>query len=509
MKKKLPRILAIVLVLAAGAMVGLRSWVSGWVNRPKLIAEMEAGWNCRAELNSTSLSLYSAPARVVLGGLHLAPRDEETDKPLMERNAFDPASALLSAGRIELTVSLSDLLRRKASVRRLRIDDLILRDETDEEGESQLDILFESPDLYEDVWETSDNVPGNQSRQSQPWRLPETAGILAPAQVQGTDGRLSVEAKEIKPGDSVKRDPKSKPKKKRRKKKKEHKPFKAADLRVALEAEEASVENAHIELIDLGQNTRILFERVRLALKDVDVAPDDLAHHNVCRMEIGGDIRLEKTDVAQMLVNCSLTGAGTIKPFDVASGEWSPDITMELSVRKGSLLGGTLLKEQMRKKDAEKLKEYGIDLGDVALGGVLREDVDTQVHLINGKLIVKKDTRLIFPQYEIALVGASWFHGRSDSHIARGELVVGAELSEKILSRAKTNLAEKYGETLAGLAAQAVIAVLQDDKKQIVIKFKSKGKLSKPEITWDNPLNDLKDILKNSGADLLKGLLGN
>ncbi|MCE9519338.1 MAG: hypothetical protein K8R87_07285 [Verrucomicrobia bacterium] len=504
MKKKLLRILMIVLVLFAGTMVGLRTWVTGWVNRPKLIAEMEAGWNCRAELKSTSLSFFSSPAKVVLGGLYLAPRDEEVARPLKERSAFDPATALLSAGRIELTVSLSDLLRRKASISRLRIDDFNLRDEIDEEGDGLLDYLFEKPDA-ENAPETTAYLLRNLEQCIQPWQTPASTRILAPAQAL-SEG----ESKEIKPGDTKIGGPEPKPKlkKKRSKKKKEHKPFKASDLRLALAAEEASVENGRVELLDLGQQTRILFEHVRLAFKDVDVAPDDLAHHNVCSLELSADIKLEKTDVAQTLVNCSLTGTGTIKPFDVESGEWNPDISLEPTVRKGSLLGGTLMKDQMRSKDAQKLKEYGIDLGDVALGGVLCEDVSTEVHLAKGKLIVKKDTRLVFPDYEIALEGGSWFHGRSDSHIARGELVVGTELSAKILAQAQKSLAVKYGETLAGLAAQAAMTVLQDDKKRLVIKFKSKGKLSKPEITWDNPLNDVKDILKNSGADLLNGLLG-
>jgi hypothetical protein len=513
MTKKLPRILGVVLLLVAGAMIGLRAWVTGWVNRPKLIAEMEAGWNCRAELDSTSLSFFSIPAKVVLKGLQLAPRDEEVARPLHDRAAFDPKATLLSAGRIELAVSLENLLRRKAVIRQLRIDDFNLRDEVDEEGDGLLDLLFERPEniIDEGTPETSENVLRSLEQRIRAWQPPGARGIIAPAQNGKADDTPSEVTREIKPAGSGEGDSaaKSKPKKKRRpKKNKEHKPFKAADLRIGLEAEKMSVENAHIDLVDRRQNTHILFEQVRLALKDLDVAPEDLAHHNVCGLELGGKIRLEKTDAAQVLMDCSLTGTGTIKPFDAESGEWYPDIALELTVRKGSLLGGTLMKEQMRSKDAGKLQEYGIDLGDVALGGVLGQDASTDVHLTKGKLIVKRDTRLVFPQYEIALDSGSWFHGRSDSHIARGELVVGAELSAKILGQAEKKLAAKYGETIAGLATSAVTTVLQDDQKRMVIKFKSKGSMSKPEITWDNPLNDIKDLLKDAGASLLNGILG-
>ncbi len=446
---------------------------------------------------------------MVLTGLQLAPWEESTTGPLPDRPALDPSAALLSAGRIELAVSLGDLLRRKAVIRRLRIEDFNLRDEVGEDGESLLDVLFEEP-YYEEAG-ASGLFPRRFEERMMPWQAPGAGNILAPADAVNPDGLPAGDAKEVKRGASGDKDQGGKSdlrRKRRTKKKKEHKPFKASDLRIGLEAEHASVENAHIDLLDRSQNTHIVFDRVRLALKDLDVAPDDLAHHNVCGLELSGDIRLEKTDAAQVMVNCALSGAGRIKPFDVETGLWNPDISLALNVRKGSLLGGTLMKEQMRSKDAAKLREYGIDLGDVALGGVLVQDATTDVHLVMGKLIVKKDTRLVFPQYEIALTSGSWFHGRTDAHIARGELVVGAELSAKIMGQAEQKLAAKYGETIVGLAASAVTAVLQDEQGRLVIKFKSRGKLSKPEITWDNPLNDIKDLLKDAGASLLNGILG-
>src|SRR5580765_741471 len=139
MKGKLLRALAVLLLLSVVALVGLRIWVTRWVNRPALIAEMEAGWNCRAEIDSTSLSLFSSPARVIIKGLQLAPRDEEVARPLDQRTAFNTSETLLSAGRVELAVTLGDLLWRKAAIRKLRIEDFNLRDDNPEDGDSLLD----------------------------------------------------------------------------------------------------------------------------------------------------------------------------------------------------------------------------------------------------------------------------------------------------------------------------------------------------------------------------------
>ena len=39
-------------------------------------------WNCRAELDASTASLFSSPAKVELKGLKLAPRDAECAKPV-------------------------------------------------------------------------------------------------------------------------------------------------------------------------------------------------------------------------------------------------------------------------------------------------------------------------------------------------------------------------------------------------------------------------------------------
>ncbi len=551
MKKKLLRILAIVLFLVAGTMIGLRTWVSEWVSRGRLIAEMEKGWNCRADIASVSLSLFHFPALVQIRGLRLAPWNDEVTKPLDSRAPIDPAEVLLSAGTIDLTISLGDLIYRRAVIQRLHIEDFNLRDEEDvvaggkkdEPHEGLLDLLFSSPDEFESV--EVKPVPRNPKESaSVPAGLNRArmglfhSGMLAPATVAVT--AVGVEVSQASPelargsGEEL---AVKKRKKKRTKKDHEHKPFKASDLIMALAAEEVSVGNAHIDLLERRtvldkdggiaerRERRTVFDRVNVVLTDLDVAPDDLAKHNRCSLQLEGSITLdqkitagEEPPVSKRLVCFDVTGSGFIRPFDAKSGEWDPDSTIKANIRKGAILGGVPLKEALRKKDMKKLGEWGIDFGEVSLGGVLGEDATADVHYYRGgKLIVKGDTRLVFPDYEVTLRDGSWFNTHEDEHRATCALLIGPALSKRLLSQVKmhvaeTDVAKKFGGDLVGLAAEAAVkTALMDSAGRLGYKFISKGRLSKPVQEWDaEQLLDIKDILKDAvkdaGTNLLKGL---
>src|ERR1700746_1637161 len=105
MKKKVLVTLGSLLALLAVLAVGGHAWLKSWVTRSKLIAQMEAGWNCRADLASTSLSLVRSPALVEIRRLRLVPPDDEVAKPLASRAAINPTQVLLSAETIDLAVT--------------------------------------------------------------------------------------------------------------------------------------------------------------------------------------------------------------------------------------------------------------------------------------------------------------------------------------------------------------------------------------------------------------------
>ncbi len=533
MKKKVLRIILVLLVAGAGGLFGLQFWLRGQVERSRLIAEMEKGWNCRADIESTSLNLFCSPAIVEIRGLRLVPWDEEVAKPLNSRAEIDPARVLLSADKIDLAVSLGDLIHRRAVIQRLHVQNFNLRDEEDvvvggkekESHESLLDLLFSRPDDFEDV--EVELVPS---------KLKETAsasaglnrvrmslfhgGVLAPASAAG------IAAGQDSPKASSEHSV-TKRKRKRARRDRERKPFKASDLIMALTAEEVSVGNAHIDLFERRtvldkdggiaerRERRTVFDRVSVVLTDLDVAPEDLARHNRCSLQLEGSISLnqkimagDEPPLSQTLARFEVTGSGFVRPFNAESGVWDPDFTIKARVGKGAVLGGVPLKEALRKKDMKKLGEWGIDLGDVALGGVLGEDATADVHYFRGgKLIVKSDTRLVFPDYEVTLRDGSWFNTHEDLHRATCILLIGPDLSRRVLSQAKVHVAKKYGGDIVGLAAEAAVqAALMDKLGRLEYKFISKGRLSKPTQEWDNPIGDVAEFLKQNGAAILESL---
>lgn len=184
-----------------------------------------------------------------------------------------------------------------------------------------------------------------------------------------------------------------------------------------------------------------------------------------------------------------------------------PDLNLEVTLAKGSLLGGMDLGDQLKKKDREKIAEYGLNLEGVLLGGALLEDSLVKVHQVRGKVIMKGETRLVFPQYEIILNDGSWVNASQDLHNVKARLVLNADLTAKKLEEVKKTLSERFGKDITEALFPLAVGTLIDSQNRLSLPFKSKGSLAKPDFGFDNIFGDLKDMVKDSAAGFLKGLL--
>lgn len=479
MKKKVLIFIASLFALILAALIGGQSWLKGRFERDAIVEKLEAQWNCRIGLDATHVSLFTSPASVELRGLKFSLRDGEVGKPLAQRTPLDEKNVLIAADHVVLAVALEDLIRGRLNVSKLQLSDLVAHTEVDEEGVSTLQVLFKAP--------SKKSAPAGETR---PGEQTVTVGA---GSAQATDIGVQETGKPKTASDSQDKNT----------------PFRAEDMRVSLSVQEAGVKNASIEIVSRKSGMRISLEQVRFELTGIDVIPADLANHNRCGFSFAGGIRVEKAGQKAQIANFQLLGNGSLIPFDENTREWNPYLNLEVTVKKDGLIGGTLLAEQLDKKDLNKLKDYGLELGDIALGGVLKEDLVTRVQHARGRTVMKQDTRLVFPQYEITLLEKSWFNAQQDSHLVRARLAVNPELSARLLEGAKTSLGSKYGENLAGLGIGVLGTTLMDDQKRISLPFKSKGSLSKPDVDMDTLLNDVKDLLKDAGKSLLQGLLGN
>lgn len=484
MKKKVLIILSVLFVALVAAAFSGHAWLVGRFKKEALVAEMEAAWNCRAHIESSTVSLFSNPAKVEITGIKLAPSDGESGKPLSARSAFPSDAALVTAETATLTVTLQDLISKRFNIKELHLDTVNVGTVITEDGISSLDVMFKSP---KDLAEISTQAAPPLEMHS------GSTGNPAPSAPQEDA------PKSPKPKDAAKSKAKEEVLKE---------PFKAQDLSLALVVDKASISNGHIQVKDLGKQTQTVIENLNISLKEIDVDPVNLAKHNLCKLSFEGSIHVEEYAVGKTIAKFSTLGDGVLEPFDPTTGIWKPDLDLNVTVKKGGLMGGEPLEEQLGKKDREKIKEYGIDLDGLAIGGVLQEDLVTRIHAVGSKLIIKQDTVLLFPEYAITLLDTSWVNAPENNHILRGKLTVSTERTQRILSGAEKKLGERYGDSVASLAQATVNATLLDEQKRLNLPFKSRGELSKPKVSLDTAMDSIKDNLKDAGRSLLKGLLG-
>jgi hypothetical protein len=562
--KKALILLLILAVLLTGLGVAGYAWVAGKLEKESLIAQMEEAWDCRVQLERTEVNLLSFPASVKLIGLKMVPKDEEAEKPLAQRALIKDEEVLVGAKEAVLSMQLTDLLRGTLKVEKLHLEGALVRMLIDENGDSSLDELFDDPyenddDKYEYV-EVSEptaapapapNAPApenatppapNPAPVPAPEPVPSPAPAptpqpnpdplatpapppggtppvdsapapvnAAPAPVNAAPAPAATHTIVVTNPDGTKVTLVKKKKIKKKKKKRTKKEMYANELKLNLDIKEVSISNGLFENIDMEKGTYLTFSNLNVAIKNIDIVPTALATHNSCQLEMKSSIKFSKTEKKQevTVADFAFEGTGKAAPFDAASGLWSPDLKLEILLKKGGLLGGLPLGKQLGKKDAKKVAEYGITLDEVAIGGVLTEETKTSIHVVRGsKLMLEGDTRFAFPQYEITMLDNSWFNAPEDAINARAKLVVSPELTQKIIEDAKKVLTKELGaEEAVSVVVDLIGIALMDEQKRLALPFRAKGSMSKPDVSLDTALTDVKDKLKDVGKSFLKSLL--
>ncbi len=556
MKKKVLIFLGIVVVLLGAVCVGAYAWVVGRLKKEALIAQMEAEWDCRAHLDAVEVSLLSSPATVKLVGLKLIPRDDEVEKPLEQRAGMKDEDVLVRAKEAILSIDLIDLIKGTLRIDRLHLEGVQVRTVIDEYGDSSLDDLFDDPnevDEYEEVEveiEVPEDHPDAQPAppapaapsSSPPAPAPAPAPVPAPSPAPAPPAPPSVSqptpapvptpvppaapapapasdspgaSATVTPPRPVAKSSSKKPGmktikvKKKRKKKRTRKPWYASQMKVNLAIKEISVSDSRFEQLDLEKSTHLLFDKLNVTFTDIDVVPADLATHNSCDFKMSTALSVAKLNPKQVNADFTVEASGRVQPFEATTGLWSPDMTLDVLLKKGGLLGGIPLEQQLAKKDRKKIDEYGISLDGIAIGGVLQEDVTTRIHVVRGnKLILNQDIRLPFPTYEITMTEKSWVNAVEDAINARAQLLVNQEMSARIVADAKKVLAKEIGKSeVVDLAVDFISSTLMDDQKRLALSFRIKGLMSKPDVGLETVFTDMKEKLKDAGMSILKGLL--
>ena len=474
---------AAALLLGGGTATWLtaKSWAQKNLSKEAIVAQLEREWNCRVGLKSIEADLLASPARITIENLALMPRDAEVSKPLAERAPI-VAGVLILIRQATLVLDTSALLHKQLHVREFLVDGIDAREEISSEGESLLGTMFSKP--KQDFF----------TKELSKIKAAQNTPVIAASDGTAVSAPDSPSAPKAVPSES----PKAKEAK-----------TKSFSLPLGLQVDAFTLSNAKFHFMNRRAKTRTDITNLSLRITEADIATDDLAHHNQCKAVISANvvsanrIKIDGTIQEVKMAEFDLSSQGTIHPFDAATGALDPDITLAMTLKKGSIFGGALNFGQAfgKDKNVSNLKDkFGLDITDLTIGGPLQEDLSTDVRVHEGRTEFLKDATLAFPQYKVALRSGSWINGPEDNHEAHLSLIPGDDLEQRLVSAIEA----KVGTGFSGI----IMGIVKDDKGSMVLDFQSSERLSKPKFQLDGKLKAIQDLGSKLGGGLLKGLAG-
>ena len=469
--------------LLAATLAGAGWWLRSQASKDALVARIEAEWNCRAHLDDAKLSLFSSPAGIRLKGLRLAPRDGEAGKPLAQRAPLDPGSVRITVDESVLEVTPGDLLEKRISVQRLSFADISVREDIDKNGASALSGMFRKP-----------------ARDTSP-----ATGTVATGTVAGT-AQPSQPAAQA-PAPRAAKPPAAGATQKTEKPARTRPGFKAESLGFSLEVQEASLRRASLNLLNRKAKTRTLISDLNFALSEIDLDPSDLGTHNRCKISADGKLTVQggfkvgKEIRRGDLVQLNLAGQGDARPLDPATGMWSPRVEWDMVLKKDSVIAGNLTLGEAGGDGIKDLARYGIELGDIAIGGPLQQDARIHITFDHGRVEFLQDAVFSLTDYELVVAKGSWANADEDEHRMGLRLLCGRKLQDKVKQTIlKTGLIKEA-------TADEFIKAFSDSKGRLFFDIESDGPLSKPKPSIDDK-KLLERLLKGGGLNtLLEGAL--
>lgn len=431
--KKLVRVGLIMAGAAGVALAGGVWWVKGQLSREAVERQLQAVCGGRVSLGASELEVWGSPARWKLSDLKVFATVGRDGK------AEAPTEPVVSLREAVLEVSLGSLMSGTLDVQRLNLDGLSVEEYVSPEGVSDLKLVMAKPkaDAKSTVEEVKEAEPKVEKVQK--------AGVAE---------------------------------------------FKAEQLGFTLRVREARVSNGQLFIHNRVNKTKTRLEGLQFALTDIDVDPANLAAHNTVKMALEmkltlegrGKVAGEMTDVT--FAKLDVSGNGKMQPFEEKTGVWSPVSEWELSLAKGSVLAGYMTMGQASADAAKKMKDFGLDLSDLPMGGELLEAAVLKMAFSENRLLVREDARFQMPEYEVRMAKGSWVNSAEDAQDLVIRLVCGEELQRRLREgMLKSGLPEKMADSV-------VKAFLDETSGRLSFDVRAGGKMTRPEVkpAWDKAL---------------------
>jgi len=463
------KILGVLLLLALAAPFAMAWWLQSYVSPDYLVKATEEQCNCRAELDSSTLTIFSWPPTLRLSGIKIGPRDEHVRKPLKDRPPLKDAPIQIQLAYAELLSD--DIWQRRITPNLISFAGIEVQETLDPTTGSALEKLFLPPPPAGAAI-ASTEIPRVTTVTEAP--VPEAPAPGTPRTYDMTTAPpVEAVAPPPKPGRIPLREIR----------------FKQAHFHITNHAVAAHID-ADIRDLDL-------------ILSDIDIDPDDLTRHN--RLHASLKTKITVKGLAQIngkmqpvqFADISLQGTGKVVPINPTTLTWKPEATLDLILHRGSTIGGHMTLGDAAGDQLNKLKEYGIDLSAVRIGGSLTADATASVFYDREALFFKAPTRIALPDIEFTVKQDAWINTTRDAQYMPVHILFGPTIREPLINGIKQT---GLGDSLS----RAILSLISDEAGNPYIDLVFTGSLSNPKPQHEL-MNKLEKLTKGSGVkELLK-----
>ncbi len=448
-RRKILAALAMLVLLLAAAVIGANWWVGKQTTPAALVNQLEKSLNCRAEIASTQIRLFSFPATLEVTGLRLLPRDAENEKPLKDRLPPKKIETLLLVPRLAADLDLTALLKHEIRIGQLTLTGVEAATIRTKKGENTLAVLLGKP-------------PEPAPDPNAPPPEPDTSG---PA-----------------------------------------KPFATA---LAL----AKLENAMISIRNEKKKQLLQISDLHLSLSNLSYTPALPGQPpappapGAAPSVLESSLHFTSTDLKDQRQQMDITIGvrSSLPPLQQSSP--ADGTTLDLTFKAGSYLDRIPTLEKLAVKLGKLKDQIGLDLTSFPVSGRLERDTAVKARMINGLLEFEEDTNFNFDTCRIKLKKGSTFNPADQSHQFDGIFAANEKVSREALAGVDAFLKTK-GESLAPIIRNTILKKLVNDKGQLAIPFTSTEDIGRPEVNISKSLEkSIADGLTDAAKALLQDTL--
>jgi len=430
--------------------------VNYFISEDYLVTQLEGSISSDVSIEEVELSIFSSPTRLTLKNVRLSAKEGD------ER----AGDAEVKVDHIELSVNLWKLFSRRIEVTSMTVYGASVRGTVYEEGGSSLEALFESP--YQKKKQRRKNK--NSERPKSPRKQDQDQ----------TKGR----------GFNV---------------------FDHDDFVASLGG--FHLKNASADITIEKSGLRIQCRNFYLSLDALEIDPKRLQDTDSVKMTISLKSKFDSTK-GWKYGDLTIQGKATARLFNAQTGDLEPDVEGSFDLGDDSWLNTRIpvITEAWGKLD--KLEKIGVRIAPLPERATFGRSQSVAAHYHLGKVTVRESLSIWVDDWEVAILERSWLQTETDQHVIHAELLASKNVSTKfygIIAAAIDFLPRDIRDVIARDMKKNLF---RDDR--FLVKVKSKGELSHPEIRLVDGIPDFgkaaekagKDLLLEKAGGLLDGLFG-